>query len=130
LVKKEPKPTSGTLTHYLKRNTKQNKSYAYAKAVPDAKKAILDYRIVKKLDNFSLLEIQLHTGRHHQIRSQLTAIGSPIRGDLKYGAKRSNPDGSISLHARMLSFIHPVKKELLTLIAPTPAHDAAWKACE
>lgn len=130
IVKKAPQNHSGTLTHYLKRNTKQNKSYAYAKEVPDTKKAILDYNIIKKLDNYTLLEINLHTGRHHQIRSQLTAIGSPIRGDLKYGFDRSNKDGSISLHARTLAFVHPVKKEPLTLIAPVPTSDAIWKACE
>jgi len=130
LVKNPPQAASGTLTHYLKRNTKQNKSYAFAKAVPDSKKAILDFKHLKKLKTFSLLEIDLHTGRHHQIRSQLTAIGSPIKGDLKYGSARSNPDGSISLHARKLSFIHPVKKEKVTFIAPVPQGDAVWEACE
>ena len=130
LVKNPPQAVSGTLTHFLKRNTKQNKSYAFAKAVPDSKKAILDFKLIKKLKTFSLLEIDLHTGRHHQIRSQLTAIGSPIKGDLKYGAARSNADGSISLHARKLSFIHPVKKEEVTFIAPVPKGDAVWEACE
>ncbi len=130
LVKNAPQAASGTLTHYLKRNNKQNKSYAYEKVVPDSKKAILDFRLIKKLKTFSLLEIDLHTGRHHQIRSQLTAIGSPIKGDLKYGASRSNPDGSISLHARKLSFTHPVKKETMSFIAPVPEGDTVWMACE
>lgn len=129
LVKKHPSPEQATLTHYLKRNTKQNKSYAYAKAVPDSKNASLDYRVIKKLKTFSLLEIDLHTGRHHQIRSQLTAIGSPIKGDLKYGFDRSNKDGSISLHARKLTFVHPVQKEEMTFIAPVPEGDAVWEAC-
>ena len=130
IVKKAPLSASGTLTHFLKRNTKQNKSYAFAKAVPDSKKAVLDFKLIKKLKTFSLLQIELHTGRHHQIRSQLTAIGSPIKGDLKYGAARSNADGSIGLHARKLSFIHPVKKEKMTFIAPVPKGDAIWEACE
>lgn len=129
LVKNAPQNPAGTLTHYLKRNTKQNKSYAYAKEVADSKKAILDFKLLKKLKTFKLLEIELHTGRHHQIRCQLRAIGSPIKGDLKYGAARSNPDGSISLHARKLSFIHPVQKEEMTFIAPVPEGDAVWKAC-
>ena len=116
--------------HYLKRNSKQNKSYAYPKPIPDAKEARLDYKRIQKLDTYSLLEINLHTGRHHQIRCQLAAIGCPIRGDLKYGAARSNPDGSISLHARSLHFIHPVKKEPLTIVAPVPVSDPVWKAVE
>jgi 23S rRNA pseudouridine1911/1915/1917 synthase len=129
LVKKHPSPDQATLTHYLKRNSKQNKSYAYAKAVPDSKEASLTYRAIKKLKTFTLLEIDLHTGRHHQIRSQLTAIGSPIKGDLKYGFDRSNKDGSISLHARKLTFVHPVQKEEMTFIAPVPEGDAVWDAC-
>lgn len=129
LVKNVPQAASGTLTHFLKRNPKQNKSYAHIKAVPDSKKAILDFSIVKRLKTFTLLEIELHTGRHHQIRSQLTAIGCPIKGDLKYGAARSNPDGSISLHARMLTFVHPVQKEEITFVAPVPQQDVVWKAC-
>ncbi len=128
VVKNPPEKQQDTLTHWMKRNTKQNKSYAHTKEVTDSKKAILEYRISKKLDNFYLLEIDLKTGRHHQIRSQLTAIGSPIKGDLKYGFDRSNKDGSIHLHARSLSFIHPVKKEMLDLVAPPP-HDAVWNAC-
>ncbi|MFK7747701.1 MAG: RluA family pseudouridine synthase [Kordia sp.] len=128
VVKNSPEKHEDTLIHYMKRNTKQNKSYANRKEVPESKKAILDYRILKKLENFYLLEVDLKTGRHHQIRSQLTAIGCPIKGDLKYGFDRSNKDGSIHLHARSLSFIHPVKKEMLELLAPPP-HDVIWNAC-
>jgi 23S rRNA pseudouridine1911/1915/1917 synthase len=128
IVKNTPPKTHDTLTHWLKRNTKQNKSYANKKEVPDSKKAVMDYEIIKKLDNYLLLEIDLKTGRHHQIRSQLAAIGCPIKGDLKYGFDRSNKDGSIHLHARKLMFIHPVKKEKLELIAPPP-NDSVWNAC-
>lgn len=128
VVKNPPAKPMETLTHWMKRNPKQNKSYAHRKEVPDSKKAILEYHIIKKLDNFYLLEVDLKTGRHHQIRAQLTAIGCPIKGDLKYGFERSNKDGSIHLHARSLSFIHPVKKEMLDLVAPPP-HDAVWNAC-
>ncbi len=128
VVKNTPPKTHDTLTHWLKRNTKQNKSYAHKKEVPDSKKAVLDYEIIKKLDNYFLLEIDLKTGRHHQIRAQLTAIGCPIKGDLKYGFDRSNKDGSIHLHARKLMFIHPVKKEKLELIA-SPTNDPVWNAC-
>tara|TARA_R110002051_G_scaffold313422_1_gene389509 strand:+ start:88 stop:792 length:705 start_codon:yes stop_codon:yes gene_type:complete len=128
VVKNAPDNPTGTLTHWLKRNTKQNKSYAHKNEVPDSKKAILDYRVLKKLDNYFLLEIDLKTGRHHQIRSQLTALGSPIKGDLKYGFDRSNKDGSIHLHARSLSFVHPVKKELLNLVA-LPPEEPIWNAC-
>jgi 23S rRNA pseudouridine1911/1915/1917 synthase len=129
LVKNPPPEESGTLIHYLKRNPKQNKSYAHKHEVPDSKKAILDYRVIKKLKTFYLLEIDLHTGRHHQIRAQLTAIGSPIKGDLKYGFDRSNPDGSISLLSRKLTITHPVKKEEMTFVAQVPEGDAVWKAC-
>jgi len=128
IVKKAPPKTHNSLTHWLKRNTKQNKSYAHKKEVPNSKKAILEYRVIKKLDNYFLLELDLKTGRHHQIRAQLTAIGCPIKGDLKYGFDRSNKDGSIHLHARKLIFIHPVKKERLELIA-TPPTDSVWNAC-
>lgn len=114
-----------TLEHYLVRNPKQNKSYAHIKEVPNSKKASLSYQILKKLDNFSLLEIDLHTGRHHQIRAQLSKIGCTIKGDLKYGAKRSNPNGGIHLHARKLVLTHPVKKEPLTLTASLP-DDKLW----
>lgn len=128
VVKKMPPKEEDTLIHWLKRNPKQNKSYANIKEIPDSKKAILDYKLIKKLDRHVLLEINLKTGRHHQIRSQLSAIGCPIRGDLKYGADRSNKDGSIHLHARSLAFIHPVKKELLQLVAPPPT-ESVWNAC-
>ena len=128
IVKNKPEKQKNILVHWLKRNTKQNKSYAHIKEVSDSKKAILEYQIIKKLDHYFLLEIDLKTGRHHQIRSQLTAIGSPIKGDLKYGFDRSNKDGSIHLHARSLSFIHPVKKEMIELTADLP-NDAVWNAC-
>ncbi len=128
VVKNMPPKTQDTLTHWLKRNTKQNKSYANKKEVPDSKKAVLNYDIIKNLDKCFLLEIDLKTGRHHQIRAQLTAIGCPIKGDLKYGFDQSNKDGSIHLHARKLMFIHPVKKEKLELIA-SPPNDPVWNAC-
>ncbi|TFG78618.1 MAG: RNA pseudouridine synthase [Flavobacteriales bacterium] len=128
IVKKRPDKENDRLTHWLKRNPKQNKSYAYPNEIPESKKAILEYRVVKKLDRYFLLEIDLFTGRHHQIRAQLAAIGCPIKGDLKYGYDRSNKDGSIHLHARRLSFIHPVKKEPLDFIA-APPKDPIWDAC-
>ena len=128
IVKNAPPKTEDILTHFLKRNPKQNKSYAHDKEVPESKKAILEYRILKKLDNYYLLEVDLHTGRHHQIRSQLSKIGCPIKGDLKYGAERSNKDGSIHLHAKQLNFVHPVKKVELEIIAPPP-DDALWNSC-
>ncbi|WBU88853.1 RluA family pseudouridine synthase [Cellulophaga omnivescoria] len=128
VVKQQPKKQKDTLVNWLKRNTKQNKSYANIKEVPDSKKAILDYTVIKKLENYYLLEINLQTGRHHQIRSQLSGIGCPIKGDLKYGFNRSNQDGGIHLHARKLSFIHPVKKEPLEITAPLPK-DPIWDAC-
>ena len=128
VVKNMPSDSEATLTHYLKRNPKQNKSVSHIKEVPESKKAVLDYKVLKKLDNFYLLEIDLHTGRHHQIRSQLSFIGSPIKGDLKYGFDRSNKDASISLHARKLAFTHPVSKEQIDVIAPPPK-DPVWDAC-
>lgn len=128
VVNKMPEKENDTLVHWLKRNTKQNKSYGHKNEVPDSKKAILDYKVIKSLDRYFLLEIDLKTGRHHQIRAQLAAIGCAIKGDLKYGSDRSNKDGSIHLHARRLSFVHPVKKEMLQLIAPPP-EDSVWKAC-
>ena len=128
IVKNIPEKTSDTLVHWLRRNTKQNKSYANKKEVPESKKAILEYRLLKKLDRYALLEIDLKTGRHHQIRSQLSSIRSPIKGDLKYGFDRSNPDGSIHLHARTLQFVHPVNKETITVVAPPPK-DPIWDAC-
>lgn len=128
MVKHRPEKENDVLVHWLKRNPKQNKSYAHKNEVPNSKKAILEYRILKKLDNYFVLEIDLKTGRHHQIRAQLAAIGCPIKGDLKYGFDRSNKDGSIHLHARRLSFIHPVKKEPLRLVAPPP-QDSLWNGC-
>jgi 23S rRNA pseudouridine1911/1915/1917 synthase len=128
IVKNRPEKDADTLVHWLKRNTQQNKSYAYSKEVQDSKKAILEYKVLKELDRFFLLEIDLKTGRHHQIRAQLAAIGCIIKGDLKYGADRSNADGGIHLHARELSFVHPVKKEMIHLLAPLPK-DPVWDAC-
>ncbi|MCB0432641.1 MAG: RluA family pseudouridine synthase [Flavobacteriaceae bacterium] len=128
LVKNAPPKPQDTLIHWLKKNPKNNKSSAFTKEVAGSKKAILHYKILKKLDTYYLLEIELETGRHHQIRSQLAFIGSPIKGDLKYGFDRSNPDGSISLHARQLDFEHPVKNEVMTIVAPLP-EDALWNAC-
>jgi 23S rRNA pseudouridine1911/1915/1917 synthase len=128
LVKNKPKKESDTLIDFLKKDTKKNKSFVYKKEIEGSKKATLHYKIIKKLDNYSLLEIDLETGRHHQIRTQLSYIGSPIKGDLKYGFDRSNKDGSISLHARKIEFIHPVSKENISLIAPTP-DDVIWNAC-
>ena len=125
MVKECPPKPNDRLVHYLVRNPKQNKSYAHSKEVPNSKKAVLTYQIIRKLKTFYLLEIMLETGRHHQIRAQLAAIGSPIKGDLKYGFDRSNKDGSIHLHARGLQLIHPVKKEPLDIIAPPP-EDVLW----
>lgn len=120
IVKNCPQETEATLEHYLVRNEKQNKSYAYDREKPGAKKAILHYKLIGHSENYFLLEVDLKTGRHHQIRCQLAKIGCPIKGDLKYGFPRSNPDGSICLHARRVSFIHPVSKELIELEAPLP----------
>ncbi|HET8838469.1 MAG TPA: RNA pseudouridine synthase [Flavobacteriaceae bacterium] len=125
VVKTPPPNESGSLVHFLKRNPKQNKSYAHIKEVPESKKAVLHYRTIKKLDNYTVLEINLETGRHHQIRAQMAAIGCPIKGDLKYGFDRSNADGGIHLHARKLSLIHPVKNEPISFVAPPPK-DAIW----
>ena len=116
-----------TAEHWLVRNEKQNKSYAYDHEVPRSKKAILQYKEIGRGDNYSLLEVQLMTGRHHQIRCQLSTIGCPIKGDLKYGAKRSNPDGSISLQSHRVEFIHPVSKEHICVEAPLPS-DPLWQA--
>lgn len=120
VVKNRPPKECDTLIHYLTRNPKNNTSKAHIKEVPNSKKSSLSYKVFKKLDNYFALEIDLHTGRHHQIRCQLTAIGCPIKGDLKYGFNRSNPDGGIHLHARKLVLKHPVTKEFINLIAPTP----------
>lgn len=128
LVKQMPKKPKDTLIHWLKKNPKNNKSSAFNKETSDSKKAILHYNVLKQLDSYVLLEILLETGRHHQIRSQLSSIGCPIKGDLKYGFDRSNKDGSISLHARQLEFTHPVSNEFIKVIAPLP-NDAVWDAC-
>lgn len=128
IVKNSPKKSSGTLINFLKKNPKNNKSTVFQKETEGSKKAILYYKEIKKLDNYSLLEIDLETGRHHQIRAQLSAIGSWIKGDLKYGAARSNKDGSIHLHARKIEFTHPVSKEKVKLEAALPK-DPIWKAC-
>ena len=120
VVKNAPKEPEGELVHYLARNEKQNKSYAYDKEKPGAKKAILDYKLIGRSERYFLLEIDLKTGRHHQIRCQLAKMGCPIKGDLKYGAPRSNPDGSICLHARRVRFVHPVSKQEIDVEAPVP----------
>jgi len=127
IVKNKPLKIQDKLVHYLKRNEKNNTSKAHIKEVPDSKIASLDYTIIKELTSYFALEINLHTGRHHQIRAQLSAIGSPIKGDLKYGFDRSNPDGGIHLHARKLQFVHPVSKEIIEIVASTP-NDVIWNA--
>ncbi|MBT8185053.1 MAG: RNA pseudouridine synthase, partial [Eudoraea sp.] len=126
VVKSKPDKDAAKLIHWLVRNTRQNKSYAHEKEVADSKKGILNYKIIRKLDHYYILEILLETGRHHQIRAQLAAIGCPIKGDLKYGFNRSNKNGSIHLHARMLSFVHPVRKTEIKIIAPPP-RDVIWQ---
>jgi 23S rRNA pseudouridine1911/1915/1917 synthase len=125
VVKNRPPENEATLIHFLTRNEKNNTSKAHLKEVTNSKKASLHYKIIKELNTYFVLEIELHTGRHHQIRAQLQAINCPIKGDLKYGFDRSNPDGGIHLHAQKLTFIHPVSKENITLIAPTP-NDVIW----
>ena len=125
IVQNRPLAPQGTLTHWLTRNEKNNTARAYDREVPGAKKAVLDYRLIASGERYHLLEIHLHTGRHHQIRCQLAKIGCPIKGDLKYGAPRSNPDGSISLHARNLALEHPVSHENISVTAPVP-DDTLW----
>ncbi len=129
IVKNMPPEEEGTLVHWLVRNEKQNKSYAYDKEVPNSKRAELDYKVIGRSENYYLIEVNLKTGRHHQIRCQLAKMGCPIKGDLKYGAKRSNPDGSICLHSRKMEFIHPVSKKEISVEAPVP-NDALWKSFE
>ena len=126
VVEQEPKEKSGTLVHYLKKNEKQNKSYASLTETPGSKKASLEYKLIAKSDKYFLLEIELHTGRHHQIRVQLSTIGCIIKGDVKYGARRSNTDGSIHLHARFLDINHPTTKELIKITAPVP-NESLWQ---
>lgn len=127
ITRNRPPKDEGRLEHWLVRNERQNKSYAYDREVPDAKKARLEYRLIGHSENYFLLEIRLLTGRHHQIRCQLAAMGCPIKGDLKYGARRSNPDGSISLMARRVEFVHPVSRENVAVEAPLP-DDPLWRA--
>ena len=127
VVKNKPANSKDTLTHFIKRNEKNNTSKANLKEVPESKLAILDYNVIAALNNYYMVEINLHTGRHHQIRAQLAAINCPIKGDLKYGFDRSNPDGGIHLHARKLDFIHPVTRKNLKIVASTP-NDALWNA--
>jgi 23S rRNA pseudouridine1911/1915/1917 synthase len=127
IIKDRPQPEEGTLNHYLVKNEDQNKSYAYNEPRPDTKPASLDYRLISSSDRYHLLEVMLHTGRHHQIRCQFAKIGLPIRGDLKYGYHRTNKDASISLHARSLEFIHPVRNDRVRILAPVPS-DPLWKA--
>ena len=128
VVKNKPRKDADTLINFLKKNPKNNKSTVFNKETEGSKKAILHYKTIKELDNYYLLEIDLETGRHHQIRAQLSAIKSPIKGDLKYGFKRSNKDGGIHLHAKKIEFMHPVSKELISLEAPLPS-DSIWNSC-
>ncbi len=123
----QPPQAEGTLVHWLTRDERRNVARAYEREVPNSKRAELDYRTVGRSDRYWLLEVDLHTGRHHQIRCQLAKMGCPIKGDLKYGAPRSNSDGSISLHARRLTFTHPVTKQEITVEAPVP-EEKLWKA--
>ena len=128
VVKNKPVKSEDTLVNYLRKNPKNNKATVFNKETIDSKKAILHYKTIKSLDNYHLLEIDLETGRHHQIRAQLSHINCPIKGDLKYGFDRSNKNAGIHLHARRICFAHPVTKALLTLEAPTPK-DPIWDAC-
>ena len=129
LTKGTPNPAEAELESWILRNEKMNKSFSYPKEVKGAKRAILHYRLAAASQNYNLIEVELKTGRHHQIRCQLSSIGCPIKGDLKYGAQRSNPDGSISLHARYIEFIHPVSKQLIAITAPLPG-DRLWQSFE
>ena len=127
ITKNCPPEPEGELKHWIVRNEKQNKSIALDIEKPNAKQAILNYRLLSKSERYYLLEIKLQTGRHHQIRCQLAKIGCPVKGDLKYGAERSNPDGGISLHARNIAFVHPVSQQKIEIMAPVP-EDNLWKA--
>ncbi len=129
IVCNEPPQEQATLTHWLTRTEKNNTAHAYDREVAGSRKAVLDYKVIGRTERYWLLEVLLHTGRHHQIRCQLARIGCPIRGDLKYGAPRSNPDGGISLHARRLTFRHPVSQELVDVVAPLP-DEPLWQAVE
>ncbi|MGF0098293.1 RluA family pseudouridine synthase [Prevotella sp. SGI.027] len=128
ITKNAPPEEEGVLTDWLVRNERQNKSYAHPQEVPNAKKAVLKYRVIAHSDRYHLIEVNLLTGRHHQIRCQLANMGCAIKGDLKYGAPRSNPDGSISLLARRITFVHPVSKENIVVEAPLPPNDNLWEA--
>lgn len=127
IVQNRPEAPQGTLTHWLTRNEKNNTARAYDHEVPGSKKAVLDYKLIASSERYHLLEVHLHTGRHHQIRCQLAKMGCPIKGDLKYGSPRSNPDGSISLHARNLTLEHPVSHESISITAPVP-NEKLWLA--
>lgn len=130
IVEHRPERESMELVHYLSRDGKTNRTHVYSSPKGDSKRAVLKYELISDSDNYSLLEVELITGRHHQIRAQLSKIGCPIKGDLKYGAKRSNKGGGISLHSREISFVHPVKKELVTVVAPVPKDDNLWQYFE
>lgn len=130
IAEKSSVPVSGHLINFLRKDTVKNKSFALNKEVPESKKAELTYAKISQSDRYDLLEVEPKTGRHHQIRVQLSNIGAIIKGDLKYGAKRSNPNGSICLHARKLSFVHPVSKECIIIIAPVPKEDSLWQFFE
>ncbi|WP_173400722.1 RluA family pseudouridine synthase [Alkaliflexus imshenetskii] len=127
IVQELPEQDEATLKHFILKDSKKNKSYAFPKMRSGAKEAILTYKLISSSARYHMLEVDLQTGRHHQIRAQLAKIGCPIRGDLKYGFPRSNPDGGISLHARRISFIHPVKQERVEIVAPYPKEDKLWK---
>jgi 23S rRNA pseudouridine1911/1915/1917 synthase len=127
VVKNQPPQPSGTLVHYVTRDAAKNKSFCSAEPKPAAKKAVLHYSVIGRSDRYFLLEVNLETGRHHQIRSQLAHIGCPIKGDLKYGYPRSNENGGISLHARNVRFIHPVRNEAVSITADPDTDDALWK---
>lgn len=129
VVKKKPNPTKDILVHYLKKNQQKNKSTAFNRKEYGTYKSELSYQLIKSLDNYHLLEVLPKTGRHHQIRVQLSKIGSPIKGDIKYGSDRTNKDASIHLHARKIEFIHPVKKEPISISATPPNKDPIWKEC-
>jgi 23S rRNA pseudouridine1911/1915/1917 synthase len=128
IVKQKPNPEKGTLIHWLIKNSKNNKSTAYKTELKDGKKAILHYQVIRSLTRYHLVEINLETGRHHQIRCQLASIGSPVKGDLKYGFDRSNKDASIHLHSRNIEFMHPVSKSMISIESPLPS-DVLWDAC-
>jgi 23S rRNA pseudouridine1911/1915/1917 synthase len=130
VVQNPPKETSGTITTYTIKDSLMLKAKVYSKEVPKSKICILDYKVIQESDRYYLLEVLPHTGRYHQIRSQLSYIGSPIKGDIKYGYPRTNPNGSIQLHARRIEFIHPVSKEKITVTAPVPKDDVLWQSFE